>query len=150
MKKGFTLLEVLLVLALIFVIVPMTALFYSNYYGTAGTESAARTLALELRKAQLYSMMGKAGMGWGVTLVGTTASGGGTIVLYATTSTYALRTAGYNESSTVAGSVSIMGFNEIDFTKRTGYPNKTSTVTITGSGRSKTLFIQSQGTVSAP
>ncbi len=95
-------------------------------------------------------MMGKAGMGWGVTLVGTTASGGGTIVLYATTSTYALRTAGYNESSTVAGSVSIMGFNEIDFTKRTGYPNKTSTVTITGSGRSKTLFIQSQGTVSAP
>jgi len=142
-RKGVTLLEVLLVAALLFVIIPMGVVIYSNYYGYSAAGNAVNQLTFELRKAQMYSMMDRNGNGWGVTFVTSTAN----IVLYSG-STYATRNTLFDESYNVPGSVSIAGLNETDFARVTGYPNVTSTVSITASGRVRKVTVQAQGVVS--
>ena len=140
-RSGITLIEVLLVVALLFVVFSMSAIFYSNYYGYSAASVTMQQLAFELQKAQMYSVMGRQGSGWGVTYAS------GSIVLYAGAS-YAARNTNFVESYAVASSVLITGMNETDFARRTGFPNITSTVSITDSGRTRTLIVQPQGTIS--
>jgi prepilin-type N-terminal cleavage/methylation domain-containing protein len=139
-RKGFTLIELILVVALVALIGSVAGLLYSNIYLRNAASNAQDELVFSLRKAQMYSMMGRQGSNWGVAI-------GGNIVLYSGNS-YASRNTAFDESYAVPNTVAIIGANEINFARLTGYPNVTSTITIASPGRTYTVQIQPQGIVS--
>lgn len=140
-QKGFTLIEMTLTVALVFYIGLISVMFYSSFYLKNAANSVTQDLAFSLRKAQTYSMAGRQGSSWGVSFTG------GSIIVFKG-ATYATRIAAFDEVHSVPSTLSISGFNETVFARMTGYPNATSTVIITGGGRSRTLAINVQGIVS--
>ncbi|MDR3402814.1 MAG: prepilin-type N-terminal cleavage/methylation domain-containing protein, partial [Chthoniobacter sp.] len=142
MKKGFTLIEVLLVISLISMLGVFASMFYSGFYLKSAASTASSQLAAELHKAQVYSMASKWGSGWGVAYTG------GNIVLYAGNS-YASRNAVMDESYSVPSSISIANFTEVDFARVTGYPSAIVTAVITGAGTSYQVAVQPQGIIMA-
>jgi len=146
-ERGFTFIEMIVVVALVAVMAAMTSFFYSNYYLKTAAQSADTQLTAELRKAQMYSVMDKQGSGWGVTFTG------GNIVLYEG-NTYASSIPAFSEIYSVPASVGVSGFGEIDFARVTGLPHwpglagfGTTTVMITGAPNTYTIVINPRGIV---
>lgn len=137
---GFSLIELILVVAVVLLIGLISVLMYSNFYLRNAALNAMGILAFDFRKAQLLSMEGKSGGSWGVTITG------GDIVFFQGTS-YAARDTSFDETYTLPSSLTVNGMNETVFARMTGIPNITSTVTFSGGGVTHTLFLQPQGTV---
>lgn len=141
-KNGFTLIEMTLTIALLFYIGLISVMFYSSFYLKNAVNNVTKDFAFSLRKAQTYSMAGRQGSPWGVALTG------GNITIFKGTS-YATRTTAFDEvHDGIPSTLSIVGFNETVFAKMTGIPSATSTVLITGGGRSRTMTVNAQGIVS--
>lgn len=138
--SGFSLIELLLVMALITVIGSFSAVIFSRFLTQTATTNFQDQMIGQLRKAQLYSMMGRQNSGWGVQF------SGNTLVLFKG-NTYATRTPALDESFSENPNLSITGFSEIDFTKGTGTPSASGTFTIVGNENSKTFTVNSQGVV---
>ena len=143
MKKqsGFTLVEMMLTIALVSYVGLISVLFYSGFYLRNATVNAAKDIAFSLRQAQLYSISGRQGSSWGVAFTGDA------IVLFKGVS-YATRDAAFDESHGIPSTLAISGFTETVFSRMTGYPNATSTIGIAGAGSEKTITINAQGIVS--
>ena len=139
--KGFTLIELLLVIAIFLVLGSLSAVFFSRFLTQNAVANTQDQLAGELRKAQIYAMMGKQNGGWGVRF------GSNTITLFQG-NTYATRNSAFDETFTVNTNIAVSGFTEVDFTKITGTPSATPTITITGNNTTKTLTVNSQGVIS--
>ena len=86
-------------------------------------------------------MMGRQNGSWGVTI------NSGAIILYQGTS-FVSRNSAFDERFTLNPNISITGLSEINFTKVTGLPNDTPTITVSGNGTTKSITINSQGVVS--
>lgn len=140
-SDGFTLIELLLVISIIMVIGTMSVVFFSRFLTQNSVANVSDQLIGQLRKAQIYSMMGRQNGGWGVQF------GSNTITLFQG-NTYATRNTAFDETFSVNSNISISGFSEIDFTKTTGSPSTTGTYTISGNDTSKQITINSQGVVS--
>jgi Tfp pilus assembly protein FimT len=139
-KNGFTLIEMILVVALIFYMGFLAVLFYSNFYLKNAASNIAQDIVSSLRKAQTYSMAGRQGGSWGVAFTG------GNIVLFKGSS-YAARNSAFDEITSIPSTLAIAGFNETVFSRVTGFPNVTSMITITGGGFAKQVTVSSQGIV---
>lgn len=140
MKSGFTLIEVMLVVALILVIGIVSAAFYGRFLMQNAVSDATDTLAGALRKTQLYSMEGRRDSAWGVKV------SVGQIVVFKGDS-YDSRDTAFDEVSNVNSNVELSGMSEVVFSRVTGLPSDTPTVTVSGQGNTKTLTINSQGIV---
>lgn len=138
---GFTLIELLLVIAIIMVIGTMSVVFFSRFLTQNSVANVQDQLIGQLRKAQIYSIMGRQNGGWGVRY------GSNTITLFQG-NTYATRNTAFDEAFSVNSNISISSFSEVDFAKTTGLPSTTGTYTITGNDTSKQVIINSQGVVS--
>ncbi len=141
MKRGFTLIELLLVISIVIIIGTFSVVFFSRFLTQNAVANTQDQLVGELRKAQIYAMMGKQNGNWGVRF------GSNTITLFAG-NTYAGRNSAFDETSSANANISISGFSEIDFAKTTGLPSATGTYTITGNDSSKQISVNSQGVVS--
>lgn len=150
--RGFSLLELLLVMTIISTVTLISVPFYARFLTQNTVANATDQLVNSLRKAQMYSMMGKqsnnctgAPCNWGVNYTGNT------ITLYLGNS-FANRTQTFDERFSVSTSVSITSSTETtdwNFTRVTGFANNTpATITISGTGnQTKTLSVIGQGTV---
>ena len=67
--KGFSLLELLLVIALLVTIAAMGSGFYTNYGKSVEVDSITSTMISNLKQAQSNSMVGVGGLKWGIHLV---------------------------------------------------------------------------------
>lgn len=141
LNKGFTLIELLLVMAIFMVIASSSAAFFSNFILQNAVGNTQDQLVGQLRKAQIYAMMGKSNSGWGVNL------SGNTLTLFQG-STFASRTVAFDEVFVKNMNVTVSGLTEIDFAKTTGLPNTTASISISGIGSTKTVTVNSQGVVS--
>lgn len=141
MRNGFTLIELLVIIALILIIGLMSVSFYSRSITQNAVANSEDQLVGELRKAQIYSMMGRQNGAWGVNY------GSNTITLFQG-STYAGRDTAFDETSSVNTNVSISGFTFLTFFRMTGTPSATPTITVSGNNNSKTITINAQGVVS--
>lgn len=143
MKKqnGFTLVEMILTIALISFIGLVSVMFYSGFYLRNAATNAARDMLFSFRQAQSYSIAGRQGSSWGVAFTGDA------IVLFKGTS-YATRDVAFDESHGIPSTLALSGFTETIFSRMTGYPSATSTVIITGAGSTKTITVNAQGVVS--
>ncbi|MEK7067868.1 MAG: prepilin-type N-terminal cleavage/methylation domain-containing protein [Patescibacteria group bacterium] len=141
MRKGFTLIELILVVALISIITAMSAVFYSRFLTQNAVLNTVDQLAGQLHKAQIYAMAGKQNSNWGVNY------GSQIITLYSGNS-YDTRTAAFDEKFTVNSNISVSGLTDLNYARVTGLPIPTeTTMTISGNNNTKTITVNSYGVV---
>lgn len=133
--KGFTLIELILVIAIVLTISTLSGVFYSRFLTQNAVSNTVDQLAGSFRKAQVYSMTGKEDGSWGVKYVP------GTITLFKVGAT------SFDESFSVSSNITISGFTQITFARVTGLPDSTPTITVTGNNDSRTLTVNSAGVV---
>ncbi|MEK7185791.1 MAG: prepilin-type N-terminal cleavage/methylation domain-containing protein [Patescibacteria group bacterium] len=133
---GFTLIELLLVVTIMLAIGAPSSIFFSNFLTQNAVSSTQTRLINQLRKAQMYAMMGKENGNWGVKF------GSNTITLFLQGNS------AFDEKFSENPNITISGFSEIVFTKRTGLPSSIGTYNIMGNGISKQFTVNSQGVVS--
>ena len=139
--KGFTLPEVLLSLSLLAIIGGMTIPMYRIFIVRNDLDSAATTLAQNLRRAQTLAWSGDGDMSWGVHL------GVGSILVYKGTS-FASRDTNFDENTSIPTSIAVTGTNDILFAKVTGIPNATGTFTLTSqTNETRNVTINEKGMV---
>lgn len=140
MNKGVTIIELLLVIAIISTLGILSVSFYARFITQNEVLNTVDRLVGSFRKAQIYSMMGKENGAWGVKYTASPK----TITLYLT------EDSGFDETFSVNSNIAIVGFTDILFAKGTGLPNISgqTTITISGGNNSKTININNQGVVS--
>lgn len=137
--KGFSFVELILVVALILILAGTTSAFYSNFLTRNALANTTDQIIGQLRKAQMYAMMGKRNGNWGVNYSSQT------ITLYEGSSYPGNATF---ETISVNNNISVNGFSDINFSKITGSPNSTATITVSGNDDSKTITVNSLGVAS--
>ena len=110
-------------------------IFYARFLTQSNVNLATDQLAGQLRKAQIYAIEDKENTSWGVRY------SANKITLFATGN------AAFDESFDVSSALSISGFTTLTYAKRTGIPDVTPTITVSGNEQSKTVSINSQGVV---
>lgn len=136
--KGFTLLEVLVVLGIIAIAAGFTAPVYQSFQLRNDVDLAANVTAQSLRRAQALSQAVDGDITWGVAIQS------GSVTIFQGAS-YATRDSQYDEVLDVNPNVSNSGVGEIVFTKVTGVPSATGSIVFSGNNRDVTLTINSLG-----
>lgn len=140
-SAGFTLLELLMVIAIIGALGVLSASFYARFLTQNAVANTTDQVVANLRKAQLYSMMGKqSGGDWGVKF--TTSPRQITLFLVGNPV--------FDEDFTVNDNINITGLDAtgVTFTHFTGLPSSTTSIVVTGQNNTDTITISAQGIVS--
>lgn len=140
--KGFTFIELLVVVSIVLTLSVMSSVFYSRFLTQNNVSNVQDQLLSSLRKAQIYAMMERRGGDWGVHY------GSNKIVVFQG-STYAGRNAALDEFFDLAGTITITGFIDIIFTRITGLPSSSGIITISGpNNTTKQVIVNSEGVAS--
>lgn len=140
--QGFTLIELLLVIAIVLIIGTFSVIFFSRFLTQNAVANTQDQLIGQLRKAQIYAMMGKQNSAWSVNY------SSNTITLYIGT-TFAGHNTAFDEEFTVNSNILVSGITDVNFAKTTGLPTPvTSSVTISNGTTIKTIDINAQGVAS--
>lgn len=140
-SRGFTLLEVLLVISLISFIGALGAPYFLSFQTKSDLDLTALTVAHNLRRAQLLSQGVDGDSPWGVYVQN------GSITLFRGL-TYATRNQTYDQIIEIAPTLSVSGLQEVVFSKLHGEPTSTGTITLDSTiNQSKSLTINSKGMV---
>lgn len=123
-SKGFSLLEVILVIATIAVLAAVAVPVYSHLQVRNDLDVATNTTLQTLRRAQTLSQAVEGDSSWGVKLQSAD------ITLFKGSS-FAGRDTNFDEIYTLSGNVIPSGISEIVFSKLLGNPNTTGTLTLT-------------------
>lgn len=139
-RLGFTLIELLVAISIFLLIGTFTTNFYTGFLTQNSVSNTQDQFLGSLRKAQIYAMVGKRGSNWGVHYD----SGTDKITVYSGTA-WDGHTATYDENYSVNPNIIVEGVTDIIFTRITGVPNTSGTITITGNSDIKTIDINVQG-----
>ena len=141
-QKGFTLLEVLLSLAAIALISGISIPLYQSFQVRNDLDIAATTYAQSLRRAQILAQAMDGDIAWGVYMTS------GSITLFRGIS-YVSRDSNFDEVFEIPASITPSGISEIIFTKFTGLPQTTGSVTLTSTiNETRVITINARGTIS--
>lgn len=141
-RPGFTLLEVLLSVALLALLTGMGAPVYQAMQNRNSLDISTNSLVQSLRRAQLLSQASEGDSSWGVKVQS------GSIVLFRGSS-YAARNAGYDEIFDIPTNIILSGVNEIVFDKLSGLPQTTGTMTLTSTaGETRNMTVNEKGMIS--
>ncbi len=139
-EKGITLIELLLVIAIMTIIATSTASFGSSFLIRNRTDNKVNEVVSSLRTAQINAMSGKGNSKWGVY---TTSA---EIILFMG-ATYATRDDTYDQTFLVPASVSV-SVAEVIFDTITGNPDATDTIFISNNiGESFSISVNEVGIV---
>ena len=111
-QKGFTLIEVVLSVAIISLLASFSIPVYQSFQIKNGVDVAAMTVAQTLRRAQLLSQSMEEDDGWGVTVAA------GSVTLFKGTSVGSE----YDEVFTISNGITVGGVTTFVFSKATGIP----------------------------
>lgn len=140
-KRGFTLLELLLSVAIISLLAGLSLPVYRTLLSKNDLDIAAVTIAQSARRAQVLSQAVDGDTSWGVKVQT------GSIVIFKGAS-YAARDINFDETFDVPTSIGVSGTGEYVFAKMTGLPQSTGTVTLTSESDTRTVSINAKGMVS--
>lgn len=139
--KGFTLLEVLLSVALIGIISGVSMFLSHSFQTQSALDTAARSYGEFSRRAQIRSGGVENDTSWGVNISSST------ITLFQGT-VFALRESSFDETYVIPSNVTVSGVQEIIFTKVTSTPSPFGTTTFSNrKGESRAVFINQKGIV---
>ena len=141
MNRGFTIIEVMLSLAIIAVLAGISTPIYQSFQVRNDLDIATVTIAQSMRRAQVLSEAVDGDTTWGVDIRS------GSITLYKGVS-YAGRDTTFDELFDMPTSITPSGLGGIVFAKFTGLPQTTGTITLTSNANeTRTITINSKGTV---
>lgn len=144
--RGFTFIELILVVAILAIIGSFTPILYTNFFSQNAAANTVDQFAGSLRKAQMYAMMGRQNDNWGVSFT----TSPKTITLYRGSS-FASRLPAFDETFSVDDATTITfstPSTDVNFARRTGVPSIQPVITITNGTNIKTVTVNSQGVVS--
>jgi len=144
--KGFTFIEIILVVAIMLTISIMTPTFYSRFLLQNSVANTTDQLAGSMRKAQFQSMMGKNADSWSVNY------SANTITLYKGNN-FGVRDPSFDEKFTVNPNISVSGFTDLNFAKVSGLPSPgpfplNVSISSSSGNNSDVVTVNSQGVVS--
>lgn len=140
-QRGFTLLEVILSLAIVAILTGLSLPVYRTLMTKNDLDIATVTVAQSLRRAQTLSTAVDGDTNWGVKVQS------GSITLFKGTS-YALRDSTFDETFAIPTTITTGGISETIFSKLFGAPQSTGTVTLTTDNDSSSITLNSKGMVS--
>lgn len=139
-EQGFTLLELLLSVAIISLLAGLSLPVYRTLIKKNDLDIAANTVASSLRRAQVLSQAVDGDTTWGVEIQS------GSITLFKGTS-YTGRDTNFDETFDMATTIVIGGTTEIIFTKFTGLPQTTGTINLSTESDARSVTINAKGMV---
>lgn len=134
-KQGFTLLELIITVALIGLIGSMTLPFLARFMERLTRESTTDQLVHAIYKSQQYAMDGKGNGVWGVCVVAQT------VRFYQDSCATPIT----SEEITIPESITISGLTDISFTNRRGELLSPVTITLTTETDTETITINQAG-----
>ncbi len=141
MKRGFTLIELILVIALVLTIGVLSNIFYGRFLLRNAVSDTTDRVVGGLREAQWYSVMGRDGGRWGVKTVDDS------VVVFQGDS-YASRDVSLDRVLTANAHVSLSGTDEIVFARMTGSSlSGSASILVSGGGSTQTISISEQGVI---
>lgn len=141
MAKGFTLIEVLLSVAIIGLLTGVSLPIYASFANRNDLEVTTENIVRSLRRAQSYSRAVNNDSQWGVAIQS------GTIVVFKG-ATYATRDTAFDEATIIPNNVSTSGFSEVVFSKLYGAPSATATINLnTINNDTRTVTLNAEGMV---
>jgi prepilin-type N-terminal cleavage/methylation domain-containing protein len=138
--RGFTLLELLLSVAIISLLAGLSLPVYRTLLTKNDLDIAAQVSASSLRRAQNLSQSVDGDITWGTKIQS------GSIVMFKGAS-YAGRDTAYDEIFTIPSSITFSGVSEVVFAKLTGLPQATGTVNLSTENDTRTVTINEKGMV---
>ncbi|MDP4008576.1 MAG: prepilin-type N-terminal cleavage/methylation domain-containing protein [Candidatus Peregrinibacteria bacterium] len=147
-KKGFTLLELILVIAIFSIVVGGTILSLSSFFAKSQLTDHSKQIVNSLRKAQSNSMMRVKVSQWGVNFD----SGGGVVTFFQGAS-YSARDTNYDQAQTLPPSLSLnnisfdSGGTEVVFTKVNGETDDFGSLQVQGDIDNYTITINKFGQI---
>jgi len=140
--SGFTLIELMLVLALFLSLGALSAFFTAKVIAEYAVADTADFLTGSLREARFQSRLGKGESTWGVY------ADDDRIVLFQG-GDYLSRDVRFDRQFLVNPNVSITGMGEILFARKSGLPSSSGTIAVTGPGveNSRTIVLNERGVV---
>ena len=146
--RGFSLLELLIVIAIISILAVAGAGSYRGFGKSVQLTSATQTIAADLRQTQAKSMVGESGLFWGVHFVSGTNN---YYQIFSTPTNYANASTSIVSTTTLPLSITFSdptggATRDIIFSKISGLTTATS-VSVVSEGVTKTITITSIGTI---
>lgn len=139
-EKGFTLLELLLSIAIIGILAGLSLPVSRTMLIKNDLDIATSNTVQTLRRAQVLSQAADGDTTWGVKIQS------GSIVLFQGAS-YASRDSAYDETFDVPTSITPSGISETVFTKLSGNPQTTGTITLSTETDTKSITLNGKGMV---
>jgi type II secretory pathway pseudopilin PulG len=139
--KAFTIVELLMVIALITVMMAVMIPISTDYQQRNDLDVAQTTFSQGVRRAQQLAMASDTDSQWGINAVS------GNIVIFKGAS-YAARDTSVDESFDTSTAITITGQTEYVFAKLSGTPSQTGTITFTNGNYQKTVGVNGKGIVS--
>lgn len=140
-RAGFTLIEMLLSVAIIGIIAGISVPVYQSFQVRNNLDIATVSTAQSLRRAQVLAQAVDDDTTWGVKVQL------GNFTVFKGTS-YAVRDTAFDELFDVPNNITPSGINEVVFDKFTGLPQTTGTITLTSNANeTRTITINSKGMV---
>jgi prepilin-type N-terminal cleavage/methylation domain-containing protein len=140
-QRGFTLVEVLLSMAIIGTLAGLSLPVYESFVRRNDLDLAAQQLAASLRRAETYARSVKQDAAWSVRIEPTS------VVLYQGTN-FGGRDTAFDETFTLPGSITTGGLSEIQFAKWSATPSSTGNITLTSSvNETRTIAVNAKGMV---
>jgi len=140
-KSGFTLVEIMLVIALMVLISSISVPVYQSFQVKNDLEASSNELVQSLRRAQILAQANEGDSTWGVSV-----QPGGLVVFKGLN--YSGRDTDYDEVFEMATSITPSGITEVVFDKLSGLPKTSGDMILTTSnGDIKTISINSRGII---
>ncbi len=140
MSRGFSFIEILIVISLIAILSAMSAPFVSSFVLRNNFYTTSDRVLSEIWKAQSNAMVGRAISGnevWGVCVTG------GIFRMF----NGSCASPNYREDFTIPNGVTVSGLTSITFGNLRGDPSSATTITVSSSLDSNTITINAAGQV---
>lgn len=142
-KKGFTLLEIFLVIALISIIATLALPYYHDFQVRNDLETSLDMTVQTLRRAQFLATSGDSNTDWGVYIDGNVY----TMTVFSGSS-YAGRDASRDETYPLYPGVMPTGIQELIFSKFDGMPTSAGDIVLEGAkDESRTISVNEKGMI---